>query len=210
LTGNMLFCNCVPVMAKKLCSIPNVLSGLRLLSVPVLLFLAWADLEKEFIILFAGALLTDMADGYLARRLGQESELGARLDSWGDFAVYSATPICAWMLWPGLILREMPYVVAVVASFMLPVAVGFLKYRGLTSYHTWGAKLSAVLMGASALLLFAGGAHWPFRISTGILVLAQLEEIAITLLLAELHSNVPSVWHALRLARSGANKGMTG
>lgn len=197
-------------MSKTLYSIPNTLSGLRLLSVPVLVLLAFFGFDTEFTIIFVCALLTDMADGYLARRLGQESELGARLDSWGDFAVYTATPVCAWMLWPELILRELPYVSAVVASFLLPVAVGFLKYRGLTSYHTWGAKLSAVLMGTGTVLLFSGIAHWPFRFSTGILVLAQLEEIAITIILPELHSNVPSVWHAFRLARAGRGDGMSG
>lgn len=190
-------------MAMNICSLPNILSALRLLSVPVLAFLAWADLGTEFTILFVCALLTDLADGYLARRLGAESELGARLDSWGDFAVYTATPVCAWMLWPDLILRELPYVLIVVASFTAPVAVGFIKYRRLTSYHTWGAKLSAVLMGASAVLLFTGSTPWPFRVSTGILVLAQLEEIAITIILPALHSNVPTVWHAVGLARAG-------
>jgi CDP-diacylglycerol--glycerol-3-phosphate 3-phosphatidyltransferase len=190
-------------MAKTLYSIPNILSGLRLLSVPVLAVLAWAGLGTEFIILFICALLSDLVDGYLARRLHQESELGARLDSWGDFGVYMVTPLCAWMLWPELVLRELPYVSAVIASFIVPVAVGFIKYRGLTCYHTWGAKLSAVLMGAGTLLLFSGITPWPFRISTGILVLAQLEEIAISIVLPELRSNVPSVWHAVRLARAG-------
>lgn len=190
-------------MATKLCTIPNILSSLRLLAVPGLVYLAWYGHGAGFLVLFVCALLTDLADGYLARRLRQVSELGARLDSWGDFAVYMATPLCAWWLWPELILREMPYVLAVIASFTLPVAIGFFKFRSLTSYHTWGAKLSAVLMGASTLLLFAGNTPWPFRISTGILLLAQLEEIAISIVLPELHSNVPSVWHAVRLARAG-------
>ncbi len=192
-------------MAKTRFSIPNTLSGLRLLSVPVLAFLAWSELEIEFIILFVCALLTDVADGYLARRLHQESEFGARLDSWGDFGVYMVTPLSAWMLWPELVMRELPYVSAVIASFLLPVAVGFIKYRDLTSYHTWGAKLSAVLMGTSTVLLFAGITPWPFRVSTGILMLAQLEEIAISIVLPGLHSNVSSVWHAVRLARAGSD-----
>lgn len=167
---------------------------------PVLLVLAWNGERTAFLVLFVCALLTDTLDGYLARRLGQESELGAKLDSWGDFSLYMATPVCAWLLWPELLLREAPYVTAVIASFILPVLAGFVRYRRLTSYHTWGAKLSAVLMGASTLLMFAGGPAWPFRISTVILVMTQLEEIAITVVLREWRSNVPSLWHAVRLA----------
>ena len=170
---------------------------------PVLLVLAWNGSASAFLVLFVCALLTDLADGYLARKLRQESELGARLDSWGDFALYMATPICAWWLWPELIVREAPFVTAVVASFTLPILAGLVRYHRLTSYHTWGAKLSAVLMGISTFLLFAGGPAWPFRFSTAVLVITQIEEISITVVLSEWRSNVPSLWHALRLVGNG-------
>ncbi|MBS1107356.1 MAG: CDP-alcohol phosphatidyltransferase [Deltaproteobacteria bacterium] len=85
---------------------------------------------------------------------------------------------------------------------MFPIALGYLKYGRLTSYHTYGAKLSAVVVGASALALFAGGSPLPFRIATWVLVLAELEEIAITTILPEWRSNVPSVLHARRLLRT--------
>lgn len=184
-------------------NIPNLLSGLRLAAMPVLMLLAWGGERTAFLVLYLCALLSDMLDGYLARRLGQESELGARLDSWGDFALYMSTPVCAWLLWPEIIMREAPYVVMVLASFTLPVLAGFVRYRRLTSYHTWGAKLSAVLMGVSTLLLFVGGPAWPFRLSTFILALAQLEEMAITIVLSEWRSNVPSLVHAVRLSGKG-------
>lgn len=188
-------------------TIPNLLSAFRLVAVPVLLVLAWKGCHQAFLALFVFALLTDVADGYLARRLHQESDLGARLDSWGDFALYISTPLSAWWLWPDLIIREAVYVMVVVASFVLPILIGFLKYRRLTSYHTWGAKLSAVVMGGSTLLLFAGGPAFPFHISTGVLVLAQIEEILITVILPDWRSNVPSVVHAVRLNREGSMSG---
>jgi CDP-diacylglycerol--glycerol-3-phosphate 3-phosphatidyltransferase len=190
-------------MFMSLCTIPNLLSGLRLASVPVLLALAWGGCDKLFLVLLISALLTDLADGYLARRLHQESELGARLDSWGDFALYISTPLSAWWLWPELILREAPYVEVVLASFVLPILIGFAKYRRLTSYHTWGAKLSAVLMGCTTLLLFAGGPAFPFHFSVVVLVVTQIEEISITIVLPRWRSNVSSLVHALRFAREG-------
>ncbi|MDD2337454.1 MAG: CDP-alcohol phosphatidyltransferase family protein [Geobacteraceae bacterium] len=190
-------------MFTSLCTIPNLLSGLRLVSVPVLLVLAVRGCEKEFLVLLVFALLTDLADGYLARRLHQESELGARLDSWGDFALYITTPLSAWLLWPQLIVREAPFVAVVLVSFVLPILIGFIKYHRLTSYHTWGAKLSAVLMGCATLLLFAGGPALPFHFSTLVLVITQIEEISITAVLPTWRSNVPSLVHALRFAREG-------
>ncbi|MRR55084.1 MAG: CDP-alcohol phosphatidyltransferase family protein [Deltaproteobacteria bacterium] len=190
-------------MVKSLCTIPNLLSCFRLFSVPVLLILAWRGSEKGFLLLLVSALLSDLADGYLARRLHQESELGARLDSWGDFALYITTPLSAWLLWPELIIREASYVIVVLASFVLPILIGFIKYRRLTSYHTWGAKLSAVLMGCTTLLLFAGGPAFPFHLATMVLVLTQIEEICITMVLPAWRANVPSLVHALRVARAG-------
>jgi CDP-diacylglycerol--glycerol-3-phosphate 3-phosphatidyltransferase len=195
-------------MSENVFTIPNLLSGLRLASVPVLLVLAWNGNDKAFLILLVCALLTDLADGYLARRLHQESELGAKLDSWGDFALYISTPWSAWMLWPELILREASYVAAVVASFVVPILIGFVKYRRLTSYHTWGAKLSAVLMGCGTILLFAGGPAGLFHFATVVLVLTQIEEIFITIVLPEWRANVPSLVHALRVVRGrGSGKG---
>ncbi|MDD2321013.1 MAG: CDP-alcohol phosphatidyltransferase family protein [Geobacteraceae bacterium] len=196
------------MMSTSALTIPNLLSGLRLASVPFLLALAWGGHDKAFLLLLVCALLTDLADGYLARRLHQESELGAKLDSWGDFALYISTPFSAWMLWPELILREAPYVAAVLASFVVPILIGFVKYHRLTSYHTWGAKLSAVLMGCGTLLLFAGGPAVLFHLATAVLVLTQIEEISITMVLPEWRSNVPSLVHALRLVRNdGSCKG---
>jgi len=49
---------------------------------------------------------------------------------------------------------------------------------------------------------FVGGAPPPFRIATWVLVLAELEEIAITTILPEWRTNVPSISHARRLLRS--------
>jgi len=182
-------------------TLPNLLSTLRLALAPVLLVLAWTGRPTAFLAVLVVALASDACDGFLARRLRQATALGTRLDSWGDLAIYTLVPLCAWWLWPDLLRREAPVVAAAVAAYALPIAIGALRYGRLTSYHTWGAKLSAVLLGTSALLLFAGGPALPFRIATCVLVLAELEEIAITATLPVWRANVPTWWHARRLRR---------
>lgn len=187
---------------KEMLTAPNLISCLRLLVVPILFYLAWTGKPTLFLVFFAGSLFSDCVDGIIARKLNQVSELGAKLDSWGDFATYMSFPICAWWLWPDLIRREAPFVIAVVASYIIPLIYGFLKYGRITSYHTWGAKLSAVLMGSAMLLLFARGPAWPFRLFTPVFVLAELEEICMTTILPEWRANVPSLWHAIKLRES--------
>ena len=188
---------------EPLLTVPNALSMLRLVLAPVLVWLAWTDRPRAFLAVLCVSLLSDLTDGWFARRFDQATHLGTLLDSYGDFATYLTVPVCAWWLWPDLIRREGWYAAAVVAAYVFPISLGYLKYGRLTAYHTYGAKLSAVVVGASALALFAGGPAWPFRIATWVLVAAELEEIAITTILPAWRANVPSIVHARRLARGG-------
>lgn len=182
-------------------NIANLLSGLRLAIAPILVYLAWTGQTTLFLALLAFSLLSDFTDGFIARRLNQVSDLGGKLDSWGDLVTYMTVPICAWWLWPDLIRQEAPFVITVFVSYLVPVAIGFLKYGRLTSYHTWGAKLSAILIGSTAFILLMGGPALPFRLATLVLGVAAFEELAITAILPKWQSNVPSFWHARQLLR---------
>ena len=71
-------------------SIPNILSLLRLCLAPVLMCFAVAGKAYAFLQILAISLVTDVLDGYLARRLDQTSEFGARLDSCGDMVTYGS------------------------------------------------------------------------------------------------------------------------
>ena len=81
-------------------SIPNILSLSRLALVPVLIALAYFGLAQEFLIVLAISLLSDVFDGYLARKLNQTSELGAKLDSWGDVLTYGCMILGLYWIWP--------------------------------------------------------------------------------------------------------------
>lgn len=183
---------------KAALTVPNISSAFRLVSVPALFFLAWIDEPGFFLVLLGLSFFSDGVDGLLARKLHQTSEFGARLDSIGDLATYASVPICACRLWPEIMLREAHFVVAVIASYMVAAVFGLLKYGRLPCYHTWGAKLSAILMGSSALLLFSDLTAWPFRLFTPFFVLTQIEGIAITAVLPKWKADIRSVRQALK------------
>lgn len=178
--------------------IPNILSVIRILSAPILLFLAWEGYRNAFIVLLLASLLSDAVDGYLARRYNVSSKLGTRLDSFGDMAIYLTVPICAWWLWPQILKQEALFVLIAIAAYLVPLIAGLIKFRKVPSYHTLGAKVAAVFMSIGILFLFLTEFTWIFRIAAIFQAVVACEEIWITIRLPVLQSNVKSIWHVSR------------
>ncbi|HHH72959.1 MAG TPA: CDP-alcohol phosphatidyltransferase family protein, partial [Sulfuricurvum sp.] len=76
-------------------TIPNILSMMRLAMAPLLVLTGITQSPESFFILLTLMLLSDALDGYLARRLQQTTVLGAKLDSYGDYATYLAVALGA-------------------------------------------------------------------------------------------------------------------
>ena len=181
--------------------LPNALSTLRILLAPVLVVLAWVGARGPFLGCLLVAFASDALDGRLARRYGTASIHGARLDSAADLLIYTSLPLVAWWLRPDFVRAEAGWLALAIASYLLPIAVGLARYRRLTSYHTTAARLSAYLVGFAAVVVFAGGTAIPFRIATLVVLVAELEEIAITAVLPAWRADVRSLGHALALRR---------
>ena len=176
-------------------SIPNILSGFRIIAAPFLLYFAWIGSKYLFLGLLLISLLSDAVDGYIARKFNITSPLGAKLDSWGDMATYLTVPFCALWLWPEILGKEAIYVYIIIGSYIIPIIAGLIKFRRIPSYHTWGAKTAAVIMSVSAFTLFLTGITWPFRCAAVLQAIIACEEVLITIQLNELKSNVKSFWH---------------
>ena len=179
-------------------NLPNAVSFIRILMAPVLFYFALTQQPLWFIGALVFAEFTDVLDGFLARALNQITEMGSRLDSWGDFVIYSTMAICAWILWPDIIQREIISFTIIVLSFTLPALTGFIKFHKFTSYHTWSVKVAVVVTVVSYILLFSGLVDWPFRVAAVFCLYAAIEEIAITLLIHHEHVDVRTVWQALK------------
>lgn len=183
---------------REIYNLPNLVSFIRILLAPVLFYFAFNQEPVWFLaaLMFSG--FTDVLDGFLARILHQVTTLGSRLDSWGDFTIYTTMAICAWILWPDIVAEELISYVVIVISITSPVIVGLLKFRTITSYHTWTVKVAVVVTFVGYILLFAGWLDWPFRVAAVFCAVAALEEIAITLLIHHEHVDVRTVWAALK------------
>ena len=185
--------------------IPNFLSSLRLGLVPALLMLAYAGQARTFFVCLVLALLTDLLDGFIARRLNATSALGAKLDSLADLATTLAMPPCAWWLRPEVLRDEAVAIIVALSFYAAAQGAGLLKFHRLPSYHTWAAKIAAGLAAIGFVVIFAGGPGGIIRVLVPFVALACAEEIAITLVLREWRADIPSLWHALRWRREAAN-----
>lgn len=125
--------------------LPNLLSALRA-SLSLLLF-ALAPFSPIFFALYALCGLSDMLDGFLARRLNCESAFGARLDSLADFLFCAAA---IFRLSPLLVRRLPPLVWAGAAGALLLRLTGCivarLRKRPLAPPHTQLNRATGLLL----------------------------------------------------------------
>lgn len=145
------------VHTDRVFTIPNALSFVRLLGVPLFLWLVLgpqADVLAFCVLMLSG--FTDYLDGYLARKWNQMSKLGAILDPVADRLYILAVVI-------GLSLRDIiPWELAVILPLrdvFLFALVPFLRTRGFSSLpvHFLGKAATASLLYAFPLLLLGDG-----------------------------------------------------
>jgi cardiolipin synthase len=141
----------------RIVTIPNLLSVVRILLVPLFLWLVLGpeqDVLALCVLVVSG--FTDYLDGKLARSFNQTSKLGAILDPVADRLFILAVVI-------GLGLREIiPWWLAVVLPLrdvFLFSLVPFLRTRGFSSLpvHFLGKAATAGLLYAFPLLLLGDG-----------------------------------------------------
>lgn len=146
-----------PVVTDRIVTVPNLLSLVRLLGVPLFVYLLLgpqADGWALAILMLSG--FTDWADGKLARLLNQTSKLGALLDPLVD-RVYVVTTLLAFAV-RGII----PWWVAVVLiarDLILAMSLQIYRRRGLPppSVLYLGKAATFALMFALPLVLAAQG-----------------------------------------------------
>jgi cardiolipin synthase (CMP-forming) len=166
-------------------TIPNLLSAYRLSISPLILILILQGYEKAFVVLFIINQITDILDGYLARRWKQESEFGSRLDSYADIGSFI-------LAFAGIIkfhseLFNQPYatwLIIFVTLYLCQMCIAKIKYgRVVAGLHLYSSKLTGYLQGLFLVLLFA----WKlselfFYVMIVIAICSELEVITINLI----------------------------
>lgn len=159
-------------------TVPNVLSFARLLAVGVFGWLILAGHDVAAVILLAVSGATDWLDGFLARRLKQRTELGAKLDPVADrlyilmaIIALSFRGIVPWWLLAILLARDVMLVLLVPSLRRSGVVALEVNRVGKAATMSLLLALPLILLASSPLLNvdFAGWIGWPLAILGAVL-----------------------------------------
>src|ERR671923_1960023 len=139
----------------------NWLTVLRILLIPVFIALLVYQKPRAALVTFAAAALTDLLDGYVARRRGSQSRLGAFLDPMADkLLLMSSFVTLTW-------LKALPFwIAAVVISRDLILVIGALAIHmaggRITPRPTRAGKLATFFQILTVLIGLTGRfLRWP-------------------------------------------------
>lgn len=149
---------------RRVLTVPNVISVLRLLGVPLFLYLLLlADAQLAALVVLALGGTSDWLDGWVARRLGQISRFGELLDPVVDrlyilatLVAFTVGGIVPWPFTAALLAREL----VLMAGLAMVHRAGY----GPLPVHYVGKTATFILLVAFPLLLLAtavpGAAGW--------------------------------------------------
>ncbi|MGE5302442.1 MAG: CDP-alcohol phosphatidyltransferase family protein [Alphaproteobacteria bacterium] len=182
-------------------SLPLALTAVRALLGPVVIYLAvLRPSHLAFGACLTVAFLSDVFDGILARRLNVATPRLRRLDSIADTIFYLGAVFAAWRLYPSAITERLSSLLVLGCLELIRYVFDFAKFGREASYHMWSSKLwgIALFVGFFALLGL-GMSGLPVSMAIYFGIFADIEGLAISIVLREWQTDVPTIFHAFRL-----------
>ncbi len=138
--------------------------------------------KAAFFTLYLTAALTDALDGYVARRLNTQSNLGARLDSIADIVLF-ALALMGWWVWANdPFVKAIPAVGATLVLRLGSIAVGAVKYRSAIFLHTLLNKAAGLVLIAALPMYSLLHSRWIVFITLFVCTISAAEELLILLM----------------------------
>lgn len=164
--------------------IPNIISILRIpLSLSLLLFV---HDYSVFIVLYSLCGITDVLDGYIARKMNLQSTSGAKLDSMADFIMYAVVIVvlCLWD-WHAVV-YFIPFVSPVALLRGVNIGILYRKFHQLGVIHTIGNKIVGLFVYSVPFIYIFMGSFSFLWFILPILIIVPLEETCIILRMKKL------------------------
>ncbi len=123
--------------------IPNILTIIRFLLIPIILIYIFTGNYILALIVFTISALTDIADGFIARKFNLISNFGKLMDPLADKLTQIATLT-------SLVIKEIIpiwiLIIVISKEFIMICGASFLYGKDVVVYSKWYGKLSTVLL----------------------------------------------------------------
>lgn len=179
-------------------NIADWFSFYRLFAAPFLCLLIWLEQRELFTWLLVISYSTDAIDGFLARLLKISSPRGSQLDSFGDQATLIVGLLALFWFETEFIVSHLWIILIAFIPYILQMCLAYYKYGKASAFHTYLAKLSAIIQSIFILYsLFFEPQITLFYIMIGIGVLETIEEITLIFLYDHWVSDIKGIFMAL-------------
>jgi CDP-diacylglycerol--glycerol-3-phosphate 3-phosphatidyltransferase len=190
----------------KTFNIADWFSLYRILAVPLLAVLLWFGERQWFTWFLLISYSTDAIDGFLARKLKISSARGSQLDSMGDQITFVMGLLGLWVFENPFMKEYLLLILVAFVPYLIQMVIAFKKYGKTTAFHTYLAKLSALLQGVFILwTLFFGPIYWLFYLMIILGILETIEEITLIFMYDTWVEDVKGIYWALKDERRIAN-----
>jgi CDP-diacylglycerol--glycerol-3-phosphate 3-phosphatidyltransferase len=157
----------------------------------VLLFVE--PLSAFFFSVYFFCCVSDVIDGYIARKTHTTSKSGEMLDSIADFVLTAVmlavfVPLLAWEKW------MLFWIGAIAVVRFASLIIGFAKYRAFASLHTYTNKVTGVACACIPIFHLFLGLHVTAFLVCVVASLSAFEELSITIGARELNRNRKSIF----------------
>lgn len=171
-----------------------VANAVTLARIPLAVSLLWIPpLGTAFVAIYLLCGISDMVDGFIARKTRTTSALGAKLDSAADFILVA---VLVRILYPVLRppLPILIWIVLIAVIRFAAVGVVWVKHHSLSMLHTYWNKITGFLLFLFPLALAALPATVPISIVCIAASLSAIEELLIDITADELDPNRKSIF----------------
>lgn len=180
-------------------NIADWFSFYRIFAAPILIITIFLGERELFTWLLLISYATDAIDGFIARKLKITSPRGSQLDSIGDQLTLFTGFIGLLMFEFDFIKANYQWILIPFILYFIQMLIAFIKYGKATAFHTYLAKISAIIQAVFILwLLFFGPVYWLFYVMIILGTIETIEEILLIFLYPQWVAGVKGYPWAIR------------
>lgn len=140
-------------------NLPNKLTTLRIILVPVFIVFYLMGLNIPAVIVFIAASMTDYLDGYLARKNDMVTDYGKIMDPLADKLLVTSALVCMVQTW---VVPAWMVIIILAREFLITGLRAVAAGKGIVIAAAWSGKIKTVTQMIAIIFLIIN--NWPFSL----------------------------------------------